>query len=192
MNGKMIIDVPTSPRGVAVTKYRVAQWLRHLEKTSVQQAPTIVKTMMNHFLDRLEDQTREGRVYIHKEQRICGGRGDQKGKTKPARRKPEGPNQTAQEQTGAIHNTGAAVGRSPGGRQLLHLCLFISTQMPHTPVFLSLSLFGTADPLCLSLSLHVPGTNEAVCIGKRIHFETSVPNPYLKQFLPYSPRWAEA
>ena len=70
MSEKMRIDVPTSPRGVAVAKSRVAQRLRHLEKTRDQKSPTTVKTMLLHFLARLEDQRREGRVYIHKEQCI--------------------------------------------------------------------------------------------------------------------------
>ena len=43
---KMKVDVPTLTQGVAVTKYRVAQRLRHLGKTRDQKAPTTVKTMM--------------------------------------------------------------------------------------------------------------------------------------------------
>ena len=64
--------MPTLTQGVAVAKHGVAQRLRHLEKTRDQKAPTIVKTMLFHFLDPLGDQRREGRVYIHKEQRIGG------------------------------------------------------------------------------------------------------------------------
>ena len=61
----MKIDVPTSPRGVAVAKYRVAQRLRHLEKTSVQQASTTVKTKLLHFLSHLKRKIRrEGFIYI--------------------------------------------------------------------------------------------------------------------------------
>ena len=59
--------------GVSVAKSRVAQRLGHLEKTRDQKSPTIVKTIMKHFLAPLKDQGGEGRVYIHKEQRIeCG------------------------------------------------------------------------------------------------------------------------
>ena len=50
-DGKMKIDVPTSPQGVTVTKYRVAQRLRHLEKTRDQKAPTTVKNKVGqHFV----------------------------------------------------------------------------------------------------------------------------------------------
>ena len=47
---KMKIDVPTSPQGVTVTKCRVAQRLRHPEKTRDQKAPTTVKTKMKQQL----------------------------------------------------------------------------------------------------------------------------------------------
>ena len=50
MYEKMKIDVPTFTQGIAVTKYRVAQWLRHLEKTRDQKAPTTVKTKMEQRL----------------------------------------------------------------------------------------------------------------------------------------------
>ena len=40
----MKIDVHKVTEGVAVTKYRLAQWIGHLEKTMVQQGETIVKT----------------------------------------------------------------------------------------------------------------------------------------------------
>ena len=43
---KMNIDVPTLTQGVAVTKDRVAQRLRHLEKTRDQKAQTNGKTKL--------------------------------------------------------------------------------------------------------------------------------------------------
>ena len=66
----MKIDVAEVTQNTAAAKHGLGQRIGHLEKTNVQQAPTIVKTILKHFLYHLEDQTREGRVYIHREQRI--------------------------------------------------------------------------------------------------------------------------
>ena len=66
----MQVDPQEVIEGVSAAKSRVAQRLGHLEKTRDQKAPTTVKTNAKHFLARLEDQGGEGRVYIHREQRI--------------------------------------------------------------------------------------------------------------------------
>ena len=50
----MKIDVQEVTQGVAVAKYRVAQRLRHLEKTRDQKAPTTVKTKVTQLFEHIE------------------------------------------------------------------------------------------------------------------------------------------
>ena len=54
--GNLKIDVHEVTEGVAVTKYRVAQRQRHLEKTSDQKGPTTAK---NKLITRSYQQMRE-------------------------------------------------------------------------------------------------------------------------------------
>ena len=68
----MQVDPQEVIEGLSAAKSRVAQRLGHLEKTRDQKAPTTDIYKPNHFLDRLDDQGGEGRVYIHREQRIGG------------------------------------------------------------------------------------------------------------------------
>ena len=52
-SGKMKIGVPTSPQGVAKTKPGLRKQPEHLRKTRVNEAETIVETMVNNNVGQL-------------------------------------------------------------------------------------------------------------------------------------------